>query len=163
MTVSARQKHTASAGLDLGELHGSVSDPLLGAMNFLNEVVSRHPGAISFAPGRPYEGSFEPDDIVGYLEAYRDHLRVAKGLSPEQIRTNLVQYGRTNGHIHDLIARTVANDEGIDVDPDAVVVTVGAQEGMLLALRTLAAGPDDVLLASSPCYVVISGAARLLD
>lgn len=167
MTISTRAGETAAgrtpdAVLRLDELHGSVSDPLLDAMNFLNEVVSRHPGAISFAPGRPYEGSFEVDSIVGYLTAYLDHLRES-GFTADQIRTNVFQYGRTNGHIHHLIARTVANDEGIEVDPAAIVVTVGAQEGMLLALRTLMAGPDDVLLVSSPCYVGISGAARLLD
>ena len=43
------------------------------------------------------------------------------------------------------------------------MVTVGAQEGMLLVLRALIAGPDDVLLVSSPCYVGITGAARLLN
>src|SRR3954452_14434556 len=34
---------------------------------------------------------------------------------------------------------------------------------MLLVLRALIAGPEDVLLVSSPCYVGITGAARLLD
>ncbi len=86
-----------------------------------------------------------------------------KGFRPEQVRTALFQYGRTNGEIHELIARTVANDERIDVPPESVVVTVGAQEGMLLALRALFARPDDVLLVGSPCYVGITGAARLLD
>jgi (S)-3,5-dihydroxyphenylglycine transaminase len=43
------------------------------------------------------------------------------------------------------------------------VVTVGYQEAMLLALRALIAGPDDVLLVSSPCYAGITGAARVLD
>jgi DNA-binding transcriptional MocR family regulator len=49
------------------------------------------------------------------------------------------------------------------VPAESVVVTVGAQEGMLLVLRALIAGPADVLLVSSPCYVGITGAARLLD
>jgi (S)-3,5-dihydroxyphenylglycine transaminase len=34
---------------------------------------------------------------------------------------------------------------------------------MFLALRALMRGPDDVLVVSSPCYVGITGAARLLD
>jgi (S)-3,5-dihydroxyphenylglycine transaminase len=41
-------------------------------------------------------------------------------------------------------------------------VTVGAQEAMLLVLRALFADPDDVLLVSTPCYVGIIGAAKLL-
>lgn len=151
------------AALALGELHGSLSDPLLDAMTFLNEVTSRFPDAISFAPGRPYEGLFEPDRIHAYLTTYTDYLARERGYQPAQVRTALFQYGRTNGEIHDLVARALANDENMHVPPESIVVTVGAQEGMLLALRALFAAPTDVLLVSSPCYVGITGAARLLD
>ncbi|MGW1492018.1 aminotransferase class I/II-fold pyridoxal phosphate-dependent enzyme [Streptomyces sp. NPDC002402] len=154
---------SALSVLDLGELHGSLSDPVLDAMNFLNEVVSRFPEAISFAPGRPSEGTFEPDDLARYLRAYTDHLEHGLGWSHDQVRTQLFQYGRTNGIIHDLIARSLANDEGIHVRPESVVVTTGCQEAMLLTLRALFARPEDTLLVSSPCYVGITGAARLLE
>ncbi|GAA3308557.1 hypothetical protein GCM10020295_70940 [Streptomyces cinereospinus] len=79
------------------------------------------------------------------------------------MRTHLFQYGRTNGIIHELVARTLANDERIHVPPESIVVTTGCQEAMLLTLRALFAGPEDTLLVSSPCYVGITGAARLLD
>lgn len=160
--VDPRSAAPRTADLRLADLHHSLSDPLLSAMTFLNEVTARFPEAISFAPGRPYEKLFDPDSIAENLAAYRDHLH-AQGLDRGQVRTALFQYGRTKGQIHDLIARTVANDEGIHVPADAVVVTVGAQEGMLLVLRALFADPDDVLLVASPCYVGITGAARLLD
>ncbi|HEX5116959.1 MAG TPA: PLP-dependent aminotransferase family protein [Pseudonocardiaceae bacterium] len=151
-----------SGDIALDDLHDSLSDPLLDAMTFLNEVTSRYPEAISFAPGRPYEGLFEPESIHEYLTAYTDYLET-KGLEPKQVRTALFQYGRTNGEIQELITRTLANDEDLRVRPESVVVTVGAQEGMLLVLRALFAKPTDVLLVSSPCYVGITGAARLLD
>lgn len=153
---------TVAGDLALADLHASLADPLLDAMTFLNEVTSRFPDAISFAPGRPYEGLFDPDSVHDHLTAYTDHL-AARGLSADQVRTALFQYGRTNGEIHDLVARTLANDEGLRVPPESIVVTVGAQEGMLLVLRALFAAPTDVLLVSSPCYVGITGAARLLD
>jgi (S)-3,5-dihydroxyphenylglycine transaminase len=140
-----------------------LADPLLDAMTFLNEVTSRFPAAISFAPGRPYEGLFDVDRIPDYLAAYVAYLRERRGFDADRARAAVFQYGRTNGQIHDLIAATVANDEGLRVPPEAVVVTVGAQEGMLLVLRALFARPTDVLLVSSPCYVGITGAARLLD
>ncbi|MFC7842831.1 PLP-dependent aminotransferase family protein [Streptomyces sp. NPDC057382] len=149
-------------GLALDELHGSLSDPVLDAMNFLNEVVGRFPQAISFAPGRPTEGAFEPHDLTRHLRTYISHLEDTLGWSADRVRTQLFQYGRTNGIIHELIARTVANDEGIEVPPEAVVVTTGCQEGMLLVLRALFAAPEDTLLVSSPCYVGITGVARLL-
>jgi (S)-3,5-dihydroxyphenylglycine transaminase len=150
-------------GLPIGDLHGSLRDPLLSSMMFLNEVTSRFPDAISFAPGRPYEGLFDTDLIPEYLAAYTGYLSGRRGLSPAQVGTTLFQYGRTGGQIHQLVAETLANDEGLTVSPDAIVVTVGAQEGMVLTLRALITGPDDVLLAASPCYVGITGAARLLD
>lgn len=42
------------------------------------------------------------------------------------------------------------------------MVTTGCQEAMLLTLRALFAAPEDTLLVSSPCYVGITGVARLL-
>ncbi|MFC9330462.1 PLP-dependent aminotransferase family protein [Kitasatospora sp. NPDC057015] len=148
--------------LALGDLHASLADPLLDAMTFLNEVTSRYPDAVSFAPGRPYEGFFEPADVHDHLDAYLAHL-AGRGLDREAVRTTLFQYGPTKGVIADLVARTLANDEGLDVPPESLVLTVGAQEGMLLVLRALCATADDVLLVSSPCYVGVTGAARLLD
>lgn len=149
--------------LDIADLHASLTDPVLESMNFLNEIVSRFPGAISFAPGRPYNGLFDDYQLGEYIDAYTDYLRAERGYSREEVQRTLFQYGRTNGHIHDLIATTVANDEGIQVRPEAVVVTTGCQEGMLLVLRALFARPRDVLLVASPCYIGITGTARLLD
>lgn len=147
----------------LDDLHGSLSDTLLDRMTFLNEAPLRYPDAVSFAPGRPYEGLFDPAEVPTALEAYLTHLRETEGLGPDAVRERLFQYGRTKGFINDLIARQLHADEGIVADPEAIVVTAGAQEGMLLVLRALCAGPDDVLLVASPCYVGITGAARLLD
>lgn len=148
--------------LALAGLHGSLADPLLDEMNFLNEVTARYPDAVSLAPGRPYEGLFDTGSIAEYLDAYLSYLRRG-GLTEKQIRAAMFQYGRTKGQIHPLIAEQLANDEGIHVPAESIVVTVGAQEGMILALRALFAGPQDVLLVSSPCYIGMTGAARLLD
>lgn len=148
--------------LDKRDLHVSVADPVSASMNFLNEVAGRYPDAISLAAGRPYEDFYEVEDVHRYLRCYVSYLR-EKGLPAERIRALLMQYGRTNGHIHELIAETLANDEDIHVAPDAIAVTAGCQEAMVIVLRGLCAGPGDVLLAASPCYVGITGAARLLD
>jgi (S)-3,5-dihydroxyphenylglycine transaminase len=145
-----------------GVLHASLSDPVLDTMTFLNEITMRFPEAISFAPGRPYDGFFDTEDIFAHLRRYLDHLAEA-GQSPQQIRTAMYQYGTTAGQIRQLIADSLRVDEDIDVSAESIVVTVGAQEGMLLVLRALIAGPEDVLLVSSPCYVGITGAARLLN
>ncbi len=144
------------------DLHVSVCDPVMDTMNFLNEITLRYPTAISFAPGRPYDGFFETEQIFTYMRRYLDHL-AESGNSPGQIRDALFQYGPTAGRIRELIAASLRQDENIDVPPESIVVTVGCQEAMFLALRAIISGPQDVLLVSSPCYVGITGAARLLD
>ncbi|WP_413775558.1 PLP-dependent aminotransferase family protein [Micromonospora sp. RTGN7] len=149
--------------LDVADLHPAVDDPALNSMNFLNEVAQRYPAAVSLAAGRPYEEFFDVDDLHRHLETFRAYLADDLGQSPEQVRRTLLQYGRTKGIIHDLVARNLAVDEQITVDPESIVVTVGCQEAMLLVLRALRAGPRDVLLALAPTYVGLTGAARLVD
>ncbi|MGI5163168.1 PLP-dependent aminotransferase family protein [Spirillospora sp. CA-253888] len=144
------------------DLHGSVSDPVLDTMNFLNEITLRYPGALSFAPGRPYDGFFDVEQLFAHIRRYLGHL-ADEGSTPEQIRTALYQYGPTAGQIRELIAHALRVDEDVRVPPESIVVTVGAQEGMLLVLRALFSAPEDVLLVSCPCYVGIIGAARLLN
>ncbi|WP_329372631.1 PLP-dependent aminotransferase family protein [Streptomyces sp. NBC_00669] len=130
-------------------------------MTFLNEITHRYPDAISFAPGRPYDGFFDVEQIFDHLRGYLDHL-AAQGRTPAEVRTALYQYGPTAGQIRGIIADSLRADEDIDVPPESIVVTVGAQEAMLLVVRALIARPEDVLLAASPCYSGITGASRLL-
>ncbi|MFJ3908374.1 aminotransferase-like domain-containing protein [Streptomyces vinaceus] len=166
MTVRPRttaDTHAEPAPLHLADLHASLTDPALGSMNFLNEIAQRFPDAISFAPGRPYEGFFETTLVHEYLDRYERHLREELALDEEAVRRTFYQYGRTKGIVHELIARHLAVDEDIVADPEALVVTVGCQEAMFLVLRALCADPRDVLLAVSPTYVGITGAARLVD
>ncbi|MFG1815569.1 PLP-dependent aminotransferase family protein [Kribbella sp. NPDC049174] len=150
------------ADLRLTELHGSLTDRALNSMNFLNEVSHHYPDAISLAAGRPTEEFFDLADLHTYLDLFADHLRT-QGYDEPAVRRTIFQYGRTKGIVHDLVARNLAVDEDIHVDPEAIVITVGCQEAMVLTLRALRAGATDVLLAISPTYVGITGAARLLD
>lgn len=143
-------------------LHASVSDPVLDTMNFLNEITFRYPKAISFAPGRPFDGFFDVEQIFTHLRTYLDHL-ATDGNSSAEIRSVMFQYGPTAGRIQELISRSLREDENIVAPAESIVVTVGCQEAMLLVLRALIAGPEDALLVSSPCYVGITGAAKLLD
>lgn len=153
----------APVRLARAELHASVTDPLLGAMSFLNEIMDRYPQAISFAPGAPYAGFFDEVDVAGALARYERHLAQDLGLNPQQIRKRLYQYGPSRGQINGLLAEALRQDEDIQVAPESLVVTVGCQEAMLLALRALCATANDVLAIVNPCFVGIAGAARLLD
>jgi (S)-3,5-dihydroxyphenylglycine transaminase len=145
------------------DLHACVSDPLLHTMSFLNEIMDRFPQALSFAPGAPYAGFFDDFEVAGYIERYTNWLQTHKGMRPEAVRKHLYQYGPSRGQINELLAAALSADEGIEVDPRAIVVTAGCQEAMLLVLRALCRGAGDVVAVANPCFVGIAGAARLLD
>jgi (S)-3,5-dihydroxyphenylglycine transaminase len=150
-----------SGGVDISELNSALGDPVLDSMNFLNEVAARFPRAVSFAPGRPCEDFFAFDDLERCLRRYREFLTSERGYSEAQVVTTLFQYGRTKGIIHREIARYLETDEGLAVDPESIVVTVGAQEAMYLVARALCRDERDAALVVSPAYVGFIGAARL--
>lgn len=145
------------------DLHASLTDRALASMNFLNEVANHYPEAISLAAGRPYEEFYDVEDLHSYLRTFEQYLADELGYDAATVRRTLFQYGRTKGILHQLIARNLSVDEGIEVDPESIVVTVGCQEAMVLALRALRADRRDVLLAVAPAYVGLTGAARLVD
>jgi len=153
----------AGADLFAAELYPALQDPALNSMNLLNEIANRYPDAVSLAAGRPFEEFFDIDSLDRYLRRFCLHLKDDLGYSELQVRRTLFQYGRTKGIVHGLIAANLARDEGIEVDPESIVVTVGCQEAMFLVLRALRTGPADVLLAVTPTYVGLTGAARLVE
>ena len=140
-----------------GRMHASAST-VLDAMDVIAEVAARFPDAISLAAGHPYEGFHRIEDVGRYLQTYVSYVE-HRGFDARKL---LLQYGRAAGQIPDLIAQMLANDEGIVVPAEAVVVTAGGQEAIVIALRGLCAAPNDVLLATSPCYAGVMAAARLL-
>ncbi|MEW1860512.1 MULTISPECIES: PLP-dependent aminotransferase family protein [unclassified Streptomyces] len=145
------------------ELHPAVSDPALSAVGDLNEVMARHPTAISFAPGAPHPDFFADLDIPALLDRYVGHLARERGLDRAAARLLLYEYGPARGLINDLVAEALRTDLGITCGPDSVVITAGAQEAMLLTLRALCRSAEDVLAVVDPAYVGITGAARFLD
>lgn len=161
--MSSHGADPMAAGLELASLHDSLESPVSESMNFLNEVSHRYPDAISFAAGRPFEGFFDLDGIHHYLETYRRHLMDRYGGDEAAVSRTILQYGRTKGIIHDLIAAHLRVDENITVDPESIVVTVGCQEALYLTLRALRRNDRDVLLSVMPSYVGVHGAAQLVD
>jgi (S)-3,5-dihydroxyphenylglycine transaminase len=149
--------------LSQASLHRALGDPVLGSIGFLNEVMSRYPAAISFAPGAPHLANLTGFDPSPYIDTYVAHLMDSRGISQTRARQMLVEYGPSRGLINGLVAQALKSDYSIDVPAEAVVITVGAQEAMLLTLRALFGSAGDLLAVASPCFGGIAGAARLLD
>jgi (S)-3,5-dihydroxyphenylglycine transaminase len=140
----------------------ALAEPLLGVMNFLNEIVEAYPRAVSFAPGRPPEHLFDVEAALAAIPRYVDHVARETGARPMDVLRSLGQYDRTAGRIAPLIARHLATDEDIHVDPAAIVVTNGAQEAMSIVLQTILDPRRDTLLVSDPAYIGVTGAASIL-
>ncbi|UWI58549.1 PLP-dependent aminotransferase family protein [Xanthomonas oryzae] len=153
----------AMAMLDPRQLHPCLDEPVMGAIDFLNEVIDRYPDAISFAPGAPAPTLLEPLDLSAHLQTYLAHLAQTEGLGELQVRRRLFQYGPSRGIINALLAQALRQDQSLDIAPSSIVVTVGFQEAMFLVLRALFATPGDVLAVVQPCFVGAMGAARALD
>lgn len=154
---------TIEDGILLANLHRSLTEPTLDAMNLLNEVSSRFPDSVSFAAGRPSVENYDLEALPRYLLVFQNYLKQKIGLNSSQVTRMLMQYGRTKGIINELVARNLYLDEGIDVDPEAILVTVGCQEAMIIVIRALCASDQDIVLSVAPRYVGLTGAARVLD
>jgi len=130
-------------------------------MNFLNEIATQYPAAISFAAGAPALQFFDRMDHASILSALQCYERHACTRTSSICTTQrLLQYGPTGGLINDLIAQQLQVDEGIAVTADRVLVTSGCQEAISLCLAALCPTPSDVLLVCNPTYIGATGAAR---
>jgi (S)-3,5-dihydroxyphenylglycine transaminase len=152
-----------AAAVRIDDLHACLTDPIMTAMNQLNEVAERYPDALSFAAGRPIEEPFDVEDVHTALRLFCEYLNHERGWNRDQVRHAMFQYGPTRGIICDLVARALRDDDGIDVDESSIVITVGCQEAMFLMLRALRRDERDVVLAVSPTYIGLTGAAGLVD
>ncbi|HEX6075573.1 MAG TPA: PLP-dependent aminotransferase family protein [Micromonosporaceae bacterium] len=144
------------------DLHAAILDPQMDSMRLLSETAMRFPDAVSFSSGAPYDGNHDLTKIPHYIDRYLRYLR-EQGMSEKDITRRIFQYGPVNGFIQAEVARMLLKDENIQVAPEAIMLTHGCQEAMLVALRGLFSSPEDVLLTVSPAYVGILGAARMLD
>lgn len=149
--------------LDPAELHDAVRDRSLAATVLLNEVMTEYPDAISFAPGAPQLKHLADANLTGYMERFLRYTCTERGITRQRAIRLLHEYGPSRGIINDLVARALHLDQGLPDRPEAVVITVGAQEGMFLTLRALHRDARDLLAVAVPCYVGVLGAARLLD
>src|SRR3954469_12378947 len=124
------------AGLFASRTRGMKSS----AMRDLMAVIAR-PEVISLAGGLPDTGAF-PKDTLNAVMA-----RIARESAAEAL-----QYGPTEGiaSAKDCIVEVMAA-EGIQADPDDMIITAGGQQVIDLVARALI-DPGDVIVAEAPTY-----------
>jgi (S)-3,5-dihydroxyphenylglycine transaminase len=132
----------------------------LETMNFLNEIASDYPKAISFASGRPSESLFQTKMWVDALPRYLEYFALQCGCSLQGATQRLSQYGRTGGLINELVASQLTKDEGISCSGQQIIITSGCQEAITLTIQALCGHATDVIIVRNPCYIGITGAAH---
>ncbi len=110
------------------------------AMRDLMEITAR-PEVISLAGGLPDTSTFPPESFAAQMT------RIAQESSAQAL-----QYGPTEGFAETKeCIREVMRAEGMDPDPDDVIVTTGGQQAIDLIAKTLV-DPGDVVIAEAPTY-----------
>jgi len=135
-------------------------DDYLERMNFLNEISIIYPNAISFGSGRPDQDFFHVKDVLSHFHSYLELSKPAN-MELDAFYDYIGQYNKTKGIINEAIAKLIANDENIIADPEDIMMTDGAQEGMAIVINSLFESPDDVLLVSDPSYIGFVGYAKI--
>ena len=110
------------------------------AMRDLMEITAR-PEVISLAGGLPDTSTFSPQSFA------RQMTKIAQESSAEAL-----QYGPTEGfETTKECIRQVMRAEGMDPDPDDIMVTTGGQQAIDLMAKALV-DPGDVVIAEAPTY-----------
>lgn len=141
-------------------INSRLFDVYLERMNFLNEISIDYPDAVSFGSGRPYKQFFNVKEIFSCFHTYADSIREA-GKDVEEFYNSLGQYNRTKGIINETIAKLLENDENITAQPENIIMTDGAQEGMAIIINGLFESQEDVCLVSDPSYIGFVGYAKI--
>jgi 2-aminoadipate transaminase len=104
-------------------------------------ALTERPDVISLAGGWPDTSTFPPDSYAALMST------VAR-----ESCARALQYGPTEGLalVKQCIA-TVMDAEGIEIDPDELLVTTGGQQVIDLVCKTLL-DPGDVVVAEAPTY-----------
>lgn len=111
------------------------------AVRDLMSVIGRS-DVISFGGGLPFTGGLPPEDISGVMSSVLD-----RGMA------DAFQYGETEGR-EDLKAQLarVMGAEGIDADPEHILITTGSQQALDLLSRIFIDRGDPIVI-EGPTYL----------
>ena len=137
-----RRAHTTARDLEryAGLFAGRTRVMRSSAMRDLMEITAR-PEVISLAGGLPDTSTFPAESFAAQMT------RIAQESSAQAL-----QYGPTEGFAETKeCIREVMRAEGMNPDPDDVIVTTGGQQAIDLLTKTLV-DPGDVVIAEAPTY-----------
>lgn len=129
----------------------------LQVMNFLNEVASKFPNAISLASGRPHPEFFNTEEWPECQAVFKEQYANNRGISLEKAEQLLCQYGPSAGIINDVISKHILTDFHIKAKPEQIIITNGCQEALAIFCLNELKNSQDCVLAIDPSYIGFSG------
>ena len=134
----------------------------LEVMNFLNEIGSVFPEAISLASGRPNPKLFQPDNFIDFQIKFINYFAQERKITVDKASELVYQYGSSSGIIGNILAKHLEIDENIAVNSSDIIVTNGCQEALTLICINELKHEMDCMLTFDPSYIGFSGLIQSL-
>lgn len=131
-------------------------------MGFLNEIQMEYPDSLSLAAGRPDQNLFDTVNCFQLFKEYIEEFASSQGCSMGKLLDNLGQYSKTRGIVCDAVGKYLALDEKIHVAEEDLLVTIGAQEAMVIVLNTICNPQVDSIAVEDPSYVGMVHLAKIM-
>jgi len=138
-----------------------LKDNFRNVIGFLNDVQFHFRNAISFVAGQPDETFFDVEGSLEKVKVFASFIAKKSGKTHGSAFDNIGQYGKTKGMINEIVADHLGVDERIYVNGEDIVITTGAQEAFSIIVGALLDPGRDMILIEDPCYIGISGFARV--
>jgi monomeric phenylalanine-4-hydroxylase len=132
-------------------------------IGFLNDIQFRFPNAISFVAGQPDERFFDIEKKLSQFYTYVKYKAEQSKSTWHNTINAIGQYNKTKGIINDIISEYLRNDENIDIKPEHILVTVGAQEAFGIIVTTICNRKNDVILVEDPSYIGVSSFSKIFE
>lgn len=130
-------------------------------IGFLNDTQFKYPNAISFVAGQPDEKFFDIENHLQHFNTFVDHRVRQTGQDKKTVINSIGQYNKTKGIVNDIVAEYLKCDESINVSPQDILMTVGAQEAFAVITSTICDREKDIILVEDPSYIGLSSFAKI--
>ena len=144
-------------------LNNNLGAKFNNVIGFLNDVQYQYPDVVSFVAGQPDQEFFDVESSLQKFDEYVRYVQQRTGNTRKDVVGKIGQYGKTKGIVNELVAEYLRKDENIILDPEHILLTVGAQEAFSIIVSTICNRSEDVILVEDPGYIGLSSFAKVFD
>jgi|GEM_PF-98152 len=144
-------------------LNNNLGKGFNNVIGFLNDIQYQFPAAISFVAGQPDERFFNITHHMGKFDTYVRHVAKKTGDSWGTVINKIGQYNKTKGIVNDILSDYLRQDDNINIAPENILVTVGAQEAFSIIVSTICNREEDVILVEEPGYIGVSSFSKIFN